>query len=95
MNTDPLEKVIEGAVTKYAKEKGIAAYKFSSPSHAAVPDRMYINAKGFVWFCEFKRKGRVPTTAQKREHDRLRALNVTVYVVDNILDGKAMIDAHA
>jgi hypothetical protein len=37
----------------------------------------------------------VPTPAQQREHDRLRMRNVTVYVIDNIDDGKKMVDENA
>lgn len=91
---NPLEKVIEEKVNTYAKERGIAVYKFTSPARAAVPDRLYINAKGFMFFAEFKRKGKVPTPAQEREHTRLRERHVTVYVIDNVEDGKAMVDAH-
>mgnify|MGYP003493003621 CR=1 FL=1 len=92
---NPLEKVIEEKVNAYAKERGVAVYKFTSPARAAVPDRLYISAKGFMWFCEFKRKGKVPTPAQEREHERLRLRNVTVYIIDNVEDGKSMVDAHA
>lgn len=91
----PLEKVIEAKVNDYAKEKGVAVYKFTSPARAAVPDRLYINARGFMWFVEFKRLGMIPTPAQQREHDRLRLRGVTVYVIDNIDGGKRMVDAHA
>jgi hypothetical protein len=93
--SNPLEKVIEEKVNEYAKAKGVAVYKFTSPARAAVPDRLYINAKGFIWFCEFKRLGKVPTPAQQREHERLRLRNVTVYVIDNVDDGKRMVDENA
>jgi len=93
--SNPLEKVIEEKVNEYAKAKGVAVYKFTSPARAAVPDRLYINAKGFIWFCEFKRKGKLPTPAQQREHERLRLRNVTVYVIDNVDDGKKMVDENA
>jgi hypothetical protein len=93
--SNPLEKVIEEKVNEYAKAKGVAVYKFTSPARAAVPDRLYINAKGFIWFCEFKRKGKLPTPAQQREHERLRLRNVTVYVIDNVDDGKRMVDENA
>jgi len=93
--SNPLEKVIEEKVNEYAKAKGVAVYKFTSPARAAVPDRLYINAKGFIWFCEFKRKGKLPTPAQQREHERLRLRNVAVYVIDNVDDGKRMVDENA
>jgi hypothetical protein len=91
----PLEKDIEAKVNDYAKANNVAVYKFTSPMRAAVPDRLYINAKGFVWFCEFKRQGKVPTPAQEREHARLRQRNVVVCVIDNVEDGKAMVDKYA
>ena len=93
--SNPLEKVIEEKVNAYAKERGIACYKFTSPARAAVPDRLYINTKGFMWFVEFKRKGKVPTPAQEREHTRLRERGVVVCVIDSVEDGKAMIDGFA
>lgn len=87
-----LEKQIESKVCEYAKSKGVLAYKFTSPARMAVPDRMFIARDGRVWFCEFKAEGKKPTEAQLREHQRLREQNVTVFVIDNVMDGKAMID---
>jgi hypothetical protein len=87
-----LEKQIESAVCDYAKAKGLLVYKFTSPNRAAVPDRMLVCPDGRVFFIEFKRGGQKPTPAQEREHDRLRGHNVSVFVVDNIPDGKAVID---
>ena len=87
-----LEKQIETAVCDYAKTKGILTYKFTSPARAAVPDRLFINSTGVVWFCEFKRQGAKPTAAQDREHHRLRGHKVSVFVIDNVDDGKAMVD---
>jgi hypothetical protein len=86
-----LEKQIEAAVCDYAKTKGILTYKFTSPSRAAVPDRLFINKHGTVWFCEFKREGKKETVAQAREHTRLRNQQVSVFVIDNVDDGKAMV----
>jgi hypothetical protein len=45
-----------------------------------------------VWFCEFKREGQKPTAAQDREHTRLRQQKVNVFVIDNVTEGKNMID---
>ena len=36
-----LEKDIEKAVCDYAKSKGVLTYKFSSPNHVGVPDRIF------------------------------------------------------
>ena len=87
-----LEKQIEEKVGTYAKEQGFLVYKFTSPQRAAVPDRLYINPRGDISFVEFKRTGQVPTPAQAREHDRLRGQGVTVFVIDDVDAGKAMVD---
>lgn len=87
-----LEKDIERKVCEYAKSKGCLAYKFTSPARAAVPDRLFIAPNGRVWFCEFKRHGQKPTDAQAREHHRLRGHKVNVFVIDNVDEGKVMID---
>lgn len=49
-----LEKQIEERVGTYAKEQGSLVYKFTSPQRSAVPDRLYINPRGFMFFVEFK-----------------------------------------
>jgi hypothetical protein len=53
---------------------------------------MFIAPDGRVWFCEFKREGQKPTAAQDREHTRLRQQKVNVFVIDNVTEGKNMID---
>lgn len=87
-----LEKQIERSVCDYAKSIGFLVYKFTSPERAAVPDRMFITPKGKVFFIEFKREGAQATAPQKREHERLRAHGVTVFVVDSVEKGRASID---
>ena len=87
-----LEKNIEAKVCGYARERGLLAYKFTSPAHAAVPDRLFILPSGKMFFCEFKREKQKPTPAQEREHLRLRQHKVSVYVIDNVDDGLRMVD---
>ena len=87
-----LEKQIEEKVGTYAKEQGYLVYKFTSPQRAAVPDRLYINPRGKVFFVEFKREGQRPTPAQDREHERLREQGVRVFVIDNVPAGVKMVD---
>jgi hypothetical protein len=88
---DPLEKDIEAAVKAYASSKGIYCRKFSSPNHISVPDDIFIYS-GNVFFVEFKRKGKLPTPAQSREHTRIREQGIKVYVIDNVADGRKLID---
>ena len=87
-----LEKQIEDAVCRYARDKGVLAYKFTSPSRRAVPDRMFIAPGGVVWFAEFKQTGKKPTAPQEREHARLRDQGCVVLVIDTVDGGKMMID---
>ena len=87
-----LEKEIEAKVCDYAKTKNVLVYKFTSPNRMAVPDRLFIRPDGRIWFCEFKREGQKPTPAQDREHHRLRQHKVSVFVIDNVDGGKAMVD---
>jgi hypothetical protein len=87
-----LEKHIEAKVCDYAKQRGLLVYKFTSPARAAVPDRLFILPGGRMFFCEFKREGQKPTIPQEREHKRLRAYDVPVFVIDNVDDGLRMVD---
>lgn len=87
-----LERDIEKKVCDYAKDRGYLAYKFTSPSRAAVPDRLFIGPTGHMWFVEFKQGGKKPTPAQEREHHRLRQQGVEVWVIDSVDDGKKMVD---
>jgi len=91
-NDNPLEKDIESKVCAYARSKGAEAYKFTSPARAGCPDRLFVAPKGVIFFSEFKRKGEKPTPQQEREHTRLRLLGQRVYVIDNVEDGKRMVD---
>ena len=96
-----LEKDVESRVCDYAKTKGMLVYKFTSPNRAAVPDRLLFSqipewlipiiAK-YVRLIEFKRPGAKATSAQMREHQRLRAVGLTVDVIDDVGEGKAKID---
>lgn len=87
-----LEKQIEIKVCEYARTRNVLVYKFTSPARAAVPDRLFIRPDGHMWFCEFKRSGEKPTAAQEREHHRLRQHGAIVFVIDNVEDGKSMVD---
>jgi len=87
-----LEKEIEAAVGRYARDRGFLNYKFTSPNRSFVPDRIFIAKGGKMLFVEFKAPGKKPTVMQAREHDRLREQGCRIYVIDSVDDGKAMID---
>ena len=86
-----LEKDVEEKWCKVARSHGWKAYKFSSPGNSSVPDRMFIR-DGFVFFIEFKRPGKKATPAQEDEHEFMRKNHLRVHVIDNVEDGKVLID---
>jgi len=90
---NPLEKEIEKKVCDYARSKGFLHYKFNSPAHRSVPDRLLIDPTGLPFFIEFKRLGEVPTAAQAAEIKRIQNKGTCVLVIDNVQSGKAAIDA--
>lgn len=78
-----LEKDIEQHLVTAVKKAGGTAYKFTSPSHRSVPDRIILMPNGRMCFVECKAPGKKPTPAQLREHERIRALGFTVLIVDS------------
>ena len=91
-NNTPLEKYIEGKVCDYADSLGILHRKFSSPSCRSVPDRLFAPFQKPMFLVEFKRAGGRPTITQGREHAKFRMQGVSVFVIDNVQDGYALMD---
>jgi len=58
------ESTIENYLVRRCKELGVLCYKFVSPSHRGVPDRLLIFPKGLVAFIELKAPGKSPTALQ-------------------------------
>lgn len=90
-----LEKDIQKRVITYARSKRMLCYKMDSTNAIGCPDYLLLTAGGDVFFIEFKQAGKKPTPMQEREHARLRANNVPVYVVDDVDEGKMIVDAHS
>lgn len=86
-----LEKVIEKKVCEYAKTLGVLQFKLTSTSSVGLPDRMFINKSGKIYFIEFKRKGKKPTEMQLFIHRKLQGHNCNVFVVDDVDVGKKLI----
>lgn len=76
-----LERDVEDLLRAGVKRLGGICYKFTSPARRNVPDDLVLLPGGVVVFVECKRTGALPTAGQKREHERIRALGHTVYVV--------------
>lgn len=92
-----LERDIEKKLCDHAKLKGVAAYKFKSPNHRSVPDRLMLApipewlrpvVAQYVRFVECKKTGAEPTAPQQREHARLRSLGFVVEIVDSVESGE-------
>jgi len=88
-----LEKDVEAAFVKNVKKKGGMAYKFVSPNHRSVPDRLVlmpvppelVEVVGqYVKFIEIKAPGKKPRPAQVREINRLKALGFYAFSWDGI-----------
>lgn len=94
-----LEKDIENAVCKYARDRyGMKAEKFTSPGRRAVPDRIFsVHGPyvGVVFFIEFKAPGKTATKKQVKDHNERRAMGFKVFVVDDIDQGKKIVDEMA
>jgi hypothetical protein len=87
----PLEKTIEKAVCAYATEKGCLVRKNDGISYAGRPDRIF-HYNGRTWYIEFKRKGGVVSTMQRREMEKLGGQGILCFVIDDIEEGKRVIE---
>lgn len=85
------ESEIEKKVSDYAKAKGWLVYKFVSPSQRGVPDRVFIRG-GEIYFIEFKAPGKKPTKLQDKIFSKIRGELFEVYIIDDVEQGKLLID---
>ena len=69
-----LEKNIEAHLVKRVKEIGGMAYKFVSPAHRGVADRVVCLPNGVVWFVELKAPGGRLSPLQKVFEDDMARL---------------------
>ena len=86
-----LEKEVEQAVCDYAKKFSFIPYKFTSPMHRSVPDRLFLGPNGVSFFIEFKAPGNTVTEKQEREIRRILELGHRCYVINDIEEGKRVI----
>jgi hypothetical protein len=80
-----LERDVQATCVDWIRGRlpGIYARKFSSPARRSVPDYVF-TYNGFTWYVEFKAPGELPTPAQLKEHEAIRAARGTVYVIDDV-----------
>lgn len=85
-----LERHIEDALVKAAREAGGWAPKWVSPGHDGVPDRIVLMPGGRIKFVELKAPGEKPTPLQAKVHAKLRALGFDVDVIDSVEVARAI-----
>jgi len=86
------ESQIEKALVKYAKANGIYTRKFTSPSHAGVPDRIFCFS-GVTLFLEIKAPGNRPTPLQTDEIEILSKHGMAATWCDTLTSGKEFLDS--
>jgi len=77
------EDDIENYLCRQIKILGGTAYKFTSPSKRAVPDRLCVLPRGLVIFIEVKRPKSTPTQHQWKEINALRSKGHWTTYVDS------------
>ena len=78
------EREVEAALVKAVRDVGGTAYKFSSPGHDGVPDRICVFPPyGRIVFVEVKAPGKKPTALQWKEIHRLELSGCRVEVIDS------------
>lgn len=85
-----LEKQIESRVVSFCKEHGLLCYKFSSPAHRGVPDRIIVGGRE-VLFLELKSPGKKPTALQLREIQKLKNAGMVAAWADSFEDARSII----
>lgn len=91
MSLDDLESRIESKTSAYAESLGILTLKLNVKGRAGWPDRLYL-FRGHIWFVEFKRAGENPRKLQTYIHNQLRQQGAVVKLIDNLIDGRSMIN---
>lgn len=86
------ESKVERKVVEYAKKSGWLSFKFISVNHKGLPDRLFIK-EGVTIFVEFKKPDAKLSPIQVLRIEEMEEVGATVYVIDNITDGKAIFDA--
>lgn len=88
------EKQIESYLRTEIRKHDGHAYKFTSPEHRGVPDRICVLPcfTPNVFFVEVKSETGNLSSAQLREHDRIRKAKGEVYLLSSKDDVDLMLD---
>lgn len=86
-----LESRIEQKTTDYAKSLGMLSLKLNVVGQVGWPDRIYV-WNGHTWYVEFKAAKQKPRPIQLYIHGELAKRQAVVRVVDNLIDGRSVIN---
>lgn len=89
------EKEIEHHLVMETRKAGGMAVKFVSPSFSGMPDRLVLLGDGKMGFVEVKALGQKPRPLQLRHHAMLRRLGYQIFVLDDMEDIPAVLNAIA
>ena len=90
-----MEKDIEAYLVRKVKERGGVAYKFTSPAHRGVADRV-VCLPGQTWFVEVKAPGGRLTALQTlfgREMERLGQQYIVLWSKEDVDEWLATLSA--
>lgn len=85
------ELAVEQDVVDWAENNGFVARKMAYAGRRGCRDRDFYGY-GHIVPVEFKRRGRPLDAHQDRERKRLREVGVTIYVIDNVENGIALLE---
>lgn len=86
------EKILERKLTQVVKAMGGICPKFVSPGFDGMPDRILLLPGGKIAFVEVKAPGRKPRPLQLVRHAMLRRLGFRVFVLDDELMIKKILE---
>ena len=78
-----LEKEIEMKFKNQIEKQGAKVFKFVSPGHAGVPDRIVLMKSGRTVFAELKAPGEKPRPLQVFVMKQLSSLGFDCWVIDS------------
>ena len=85
-----LEKDLQTACVRYARGRGWFARRYKGPGRRAHPDYFFAHRGQALWV-EFKLPGNEPTDLQWAEIREMQSHRLTVLVIDDIDDFKAIL----
>lgn len=101
-----LESKVQSDVCAYARNCGWYVRKFKAPGRRNVPDCLFIKGSVVIagdtvlarasvqslFFVEFKQLGKLPRKGQLHEFKKIERQGIPVYVIDEWLQGKRLVD---